>query len=87
MLDGQIVLNICMYGPHMFKTYYVSDLKSLRLNRFVWLCLPPAVVDISSCFCSGQGTLYIFLNIWKEMFYLTTHSTHFIYCYIASDIW
>ena len=23
----------------------------------------------------------------KEMFYLTTHSTHFIYSYIASDIW
>ena len=23
----------------------------------------------------------------KEMFYLTTHSTHFIYGYIASDIW
>ena len=23
----------------------------------------------------------------KEMFYLTTHSTHFIYCYMASDIW
>ena len=22
-----------------------------------------------------------------EMFYLTTHSTHFIYCYMASDIW
>ena len=22
----------------------------------------------------------------KQMFYLTTHSTHFIYCYIASDI-
>ena len=22
----------------------------------------------------------------KEMFYLTTHSTHFIYCYMASDI-
>ena len=21
------------------------------------------------------------------MFYLTTHSTHFIYCYMASDIW
>ena len=21
----------------------------------------------------------------KEMFYLTTHSTHFIYCYMASD--
>ena len=23
----------------------------------------------------------------KEMFYLTTHSSHFIYGYMASDIW
>ena len=23
----------------------------------------------------------------KEMFYLRTHSTHFIYGYMASDIW
>ena len=23
----------------------------------------------------------------REMFYLTTHSTHFIYVYMASDIW
>ena len=23
----------------------------------------------------------------KEMFYLTTHSTHFVYGYMASDIW
>ena len=23
----------------------------------------------------------------KEMFYLTTHLTHFIYSYMASDIW
>ena len=27
------------------------------------------------------------LSEWKEMFYLTTHSTHFIYGYMASDIW
>ena len=27
------------------------------------------------------------LQIRKEMFYLTTHSTHFIYGYMASDIW
>ena len=25
--------------------------------------------------------------VWKEVFYLTTHSTHFIYGYMASDIW
>ena len=23
----------------------------------------------------------------EEVFYLTTHSTHFIYSYMASDIW
>ena len=23
----------------------------------------------------------------REMFYLTTHSTHFIYSYMSSDIW
>ena len=29
----------------------------------------------------------IVVNGRKEMFYLTTHSTHFIYGYMASDIW
>ena len=24
---------------------------------------------------------------WKELFYLTMHSTHFSYGYVASDIW
>ena len=32
--------------------------------------------------------LLLFLNEGrKEMFYLTKHSTHFIYGYMASDIW
>ena len=30
---------------------------------------------------------YFCLYFKKEMFYLTTHSTHFIYGYMASDIW
>ena len=29
----------------------------------------------------------IYMEGRKEIFYLTTHSTHFIYGYIASDIW
>ena len=33
-----------------------------------------------------QG-LQLLLERRKEMFYLTTHSTHFIYSYMASDIW
>ena len=32
-----------------------------------------------SSFCNKEGR--------KEIFYLTTHSTHFIYGYMASDIW
>ena len=44
------------------------------------------------CVCVGGGTrteVYYHCSIVKrkEMFYLTTHSTHFIYGYMASDIW
>ena len=28
-----------------------------------------------------------FANRYQEMFYLTTHSTHFIYGYMASNMW
>ena len=35
---------------------------------------------------SGLGGVYI-LEGRKEMFYLTTYSIHFIYGYMASDIW
>ena len=41
-------------------------------------------------FCGEEqnGKPNVIINIGrKEMFYLTTHSTHFIYCYMASDIW
>ena len=30
---------------------------------------------------------FCFVFLKREMFYLTTHSTHFIYGYMASDIW
>ena len=39
---------------------------------------------------SCQGFFYFKEKLYerkKEMFYLTTHSTHFIYGYMASDIW
>ena len=32
-------------------------------------------------------TIYVQHQWRKEMFYFTTHSTHFIYGYMASDIW
>ena len=43
----------------------------------------------SSSYSGGSGLpLSLFdleINVWG--FYLTTHSTHFIYGYMASDIW
>ena len=39
-----------------------------------------AVVNVKGARCSSVVRE-------REMFYLTTHSTHFIYGYMASDIW
>ena len=36
---------------------------------------------------ANQLHYYEFKQARKEMLYLTTHSTHFIYDYMASDIW
>ena len=38
-------------------------------------------------FNDALSTFYLRLYGEREMFYLTTHSTHFIYGYMASDIW
>ena len=38
-------------------------------------------------FNNALNTFYLRLYGRKEMFYLTTHSTHFIYGYMASDMW
>ena len=38
-----------------------------------------AIIDRAISHTSKEGR--------KEMFYLTTHATHFIYGYMASDIW
>ena len=45
---------------------------------------------ISIGFNSAAYNVYVISEVSlgrKEMFYLTTHSTHFIYGYMASDIW
>ena len=51
----------------------------------------PVVVD-DQCTVCKLGSKFIIRLMFrkegkKEMFYLTTHSTHFIYGYMASDIW
>ena len=36
---------------------------------------------------TGKLFLHALFTERKEMFYLTTHSTHFIYTYMVLDIW
>ena len=74
-----------MIPPHLFYQIYLSFLEQND-------CTPPRCGELSdytdsahtevedpSLGCKQEGR--------KEMFYLTMRSTHFIYGYMASDIW
>ena len=53
-------------------------------------CTPPKCGELSEYTDSAHtevGDLSSRLLEGKGMFYLTTHSTHFIHGYMASDIW
>ena len=54
----------------------------------------PLIADVFATILPSPIFLSLFRNYSKrqvpgrkEMFYLTTHSIHFIYGYMASDIW
>ena len=44
-------------------------------------------VNSTHIVCLSELYISIYILGEREMFYLTTHSTHFIYGYMASDIW
>ena len=47
----------------------------------------PTFSNTAVVFSYCSHTFHILVGREREMFYLTTHSTHFIYGYMASDIW
>ena len=59
--------------------YFVNCLLSLSWNASCHFSLILKLY-LSECF-------YVTFAREREMFYLTTHSTHFIYGYMASEIW
>ena len=59
-------------------TAHLLNFYITKLNYQSNLCFTYTVTD-HFCMTAHQ--------VRKEMFYLTTHSTHFIYGYMASDIW
>ena len=64
---------------------------------YICVCVCVCVCVVCVCFmcvggdvCGDGGAIkYVFNQPGrkKEIFYLTTHSTHFVYGYRASDIW
>ena len=65
-----------MIPPHLFYQIYLSFLEQND-------CTPPKCGELSEYTDSAHTEV----EREREMFYLTTHSTHFIYGYMASDIW
>ena len=62
------------------------------LNTFcLWLYNVRLVVKEVFSFNDALNTFCLWLYnvrlVVKDVFYLTTHSTHFVYGYIASDLW
>ena len=67
------------HSTHFIYGYMASD---------IWLRTIVIVRKETRCRHMGYSfRLTARVLLWKEMFYLTTHSTHFIYGYMASDIW
>ena len=68
-----------------FPTWLVHGGCSYILQRFLSLNW---ILNFRTVWCGMLSTWTAFIG-WgeREMFYLTTHSTHFIYGYMASDIW
>ena len=58
-----------------------------------WIGSPRWPVELfHSSHCSTTGVIKVVICTFlcvgrKEIFYLTMHSTHFIYDYMATDIW
>ena len=73
----------------------LADILSYFLFHLLFLFY--SILKIYSCFCFLIIIIFLYTELKldsscgkkreREMFYLTTHSTHFIYGYMASDIW
>ena len=59
-----------------------------RSGDHIWHGLDTKLESCGCCFTSGTETSgNNYRQTDRDMFYLMTHSTHFIYGYMASDIW
>ena len=90
LIRGLVTVCFCMITPisttcHLDKqSLYSTHIRRLIFNRGT--CYGNQSQRVLS-WCSSYHLVSPDKEGRKEMFYLTTHSTHFIYGYMASDIW
>ena len=81
------LINKRLYFPRQltFKNSFIKPFIQPFVHPFIYPLFYPSI----NYFVQFKKYIYytIFLPGEREMFYLTTHSTHFIYGYMASDIW
>ena len=76
--------NIVMYsylGQHMLERI----LRCVHVGKHLMIIIHE--LKVRKLMCNLMGLSWHFSRDRNEMFYLMTHSTHFIYGYMASDIW
>ena len=77
---------ICDSFWHSYLPMTSEVLKINFVHHSHYVCMFVGCISICMlCICGECG---VCMCVWeREMFYLTTHSTYFIYGYMASDIW
>ena len=73
-----------------FTTIAIVEWWIFHFRQIPWKvrqCVNQALYSFPEIFRHYTYCLVLHIEREREMFYLTTHSTHFIYGYMASDIW
>ena len=75
--------------PSFLQNHLTFHIHAFRTYIFVQIIITAATTTTTSTTTTTTTTTISTTTTRNgmEMFYLTTHSTHFIYGYMASDIW
>ena len=71
----------------VFLTYCLQWFRVILDNVRLWKTVAFPTFRFTHLLCAWYCRIGMQWEREREMFYLTTHSTHFIYGYMASDIW
>ena len=77
----------CTMSEHSYQTNQTIIINKILHLNICLVFISANVFNFLNCLNSDRAQeKMLYLTNGREMFYLTTHSTHFIYGYMASDI-